>query len=60
MIWPTVMFPCQHNGLQVLFALDVHSVGVSEYGHYTAPAQGSLLDWSNKDGIFHFGNVEVW
>ena len=29
----------------VLFALDVHSVGVSEYGHYTAQAQsqGSLL-----------------
>ena len=31
---------------EVLFTLDVHSVGVSEYGHNTAqsPAQESLLD----------------
>ena len=28
----------------VLFALVVHSVGVSEHGHYTAQAQESLLD----------------
>ena len=28
----------------VVFALYVHSVGVSEYGHYTAQAQESLLD----------------
>ena len=27
----------------VLFALDVHSVGVSEYGHYTAQTQESLF-----------------
>ena len=27
---------------EVLFALVVHSVGVSDYGHYTA--QGSLLN----------------
>ena len=27
---------------EVLFALVVHSVGVSEYGHYTAQAQESL------------------
>ena len=26
----------------VVFALDVHSVGVNEYGHYTAQAQESL------------------
>ena len=29
---------------EVLFALVVHSMGVSEYGHYTAQAQGSPLD----------------
>ena len=29
---------------EVLFALDVHSVGVSKYGHYTAQVQESLLD----------------
>ena len=54
----TVTFPWQHNGLQalsiqrvksrvslqVLFALDVHSVGVSKYGHYTAQAQESLFN----------------
>ena len=56
----TVTFPWQHNGLQgplhskgkirvfllqeVLFALVVHSVGVSEHGHYKAEAQGSLLN----------------
>ena len=27
-----------------VFALVVHSVGVSEYGHYTEQAQGSLLN----------------
>ena len=56
----TVTFPWQHNGLQALsiqkgklefssfkkcyFALVVHSVGVSEHGHYKAEAQGSLLN----------------
>ena len=30
--------------LQEVFALDVHSVGVSEYGHYKAQAQESLLN----------------
>ena len=30
--------------LQVLFALVVHSVGVSKSGHYTAQAQESPLD----------------
>ena len=55
----TVTFPWQHNGLQVLsiqrgksefssfkkcYALVVHSVGVSNYGHYTAQAQESLLN----------------
>ena len=29
---------------KVLFAIVVHSVGVNEYGHYTAQAQGSLLN----------------
>ena len=40
-----VTFPWQQNGLQALsiFALVVHSVGVSEYGHYKAQAQESLL-----------------
>ena len=33
---------------EVLLDLDVHSVSVSEYGHYTSQAQESLLDWSNK------------
>ena len=28
---------------EMLFALVVHSVGVSEYGHYKAPAQESPL-----------------
>ena len=28
----------------MLFALVVHSVGVSEYGHYTAQARESPLD----------------
>ena len=29
---------------EVLLAIFVHSVGVSEYGHYTAQAQESLLN----------------
>ena len=29
---------------EVLYALDVHSLGVGKYGHYTAQAQESLLD----------------
>ena len=49
----TVTFPWQHNGLQALsiqrrkselFDLVVHSVGVSEYGHYTAQAEESVLN----------------
>ena len=52
----TMRFPWQHNGLQaiirvfllqeVLFAIVVCSVDVSEYGHYTAQAQAqeSLLN----------------
>ena len=55
----TVAFPWQHNGLQalsiqrgkirvfflqeVLFAIVVRSVGLSEYGHYTTQARESLL-----------------
>ena len=33
---------------EVLFALVVHSVGVSENGHYKAQAQESVKLWSNK------------
>ena len=29
---------------ELLFALVVHSVGVSEYGHYTAQAEESVLN----------------
>ena len=29
---------------EVLFVIDVCSVGVSEYGHYITPAQESLLN----------------
>ena len=37
---------------EVLFALIVHSVGVSEYGHYTAQAQGSPLDSEATNNAF--------
>ena len=37
--WKILVFLLQ----EVLFALVVHSVGVSEYGHYKAQAQESLL-----------------
>ena len=50
----TVTFPWQHNERQskigvfflreVLFDLFVHSVGVSENGHYTAQAEESVLN----------------
>ena len=41
---------------EVLFALVVHSVGVSEYGHYTAQAQESLLDsGATNDTFFILG-----
>ena len=45
---------------EVLFALVVHSVGVSEYGHYKAEAQGNVLNsgGTNK-AVFIFGKVEV-
>ena len=37
----------------MLFSLDVHSVGGSKYGHYTAKAQGSLLDsGATKNAFF--------
>ena len=36
---------------EVLFAL-VHSVGVSEYGHYTTQAQESLLDFGATNNAF--------
>ena len=37
---------------EVLFSLIVHSVGVSEYGHYTAQAQGSPLDSEATNNAF--------
>ena len=56
----TVTCPSQHNGLQALsiqkvksefssfnkffFAVVVHSVGVSQYGHFTPQAQESPLN----------------
>jgi len=39
---------------EVLFALDVHSIGLSEYGHYTAQAQESVLDSGATKVIRHF------
>ena len=36
----------------VLFALVVHSVGVSEYGHYTAQAEGSVLNFGVLNKAF--------
>ena len=38
--------------LQEVFALVVHSVGVSEYKNYTAPAQESLLDSGGTNKTF--------
>ena len=35
-----------------LFALVVHSAGVSEYGHYTAQAQESPLDSEATNNAF--------
>ena len=36
----------------VFFSLAVHSVGVSEYGHYTARAQESPLDSGETNKAF--------
>jgi len=36
------------------FALVVHSVGVSKYGHYTAHAQESLLNAAATNKAFSF------
>ena len=45
----------------VLFALDVHSIGVSEYGHHTTRGQDSLFSGgTNKAFFFYFGKEEVW
>ena len=38
----------------MVFALDVHSVGVNEYGHYTVQAHGSLLDSGGTKNAFSF------
>ena len=41
---------------EVLFALVVHSVGVSEYGHYKAQAQESLLNsGATNNAVFILG-----
>ena len=41
---------------EMLFALVVHSVGVSEYGHYKAQAQESLLNsGATNKGVFILG-----
>ena len=41
---------------EVLFAIVVRSVGVSEYGHYTAQAQESLLNsGSTNKAVFISG-----
>ena len=41
---------------EVLFALVIQSVGVSEYGHYKAEAQGSLLNSGAKNkAVFILG-----
>ena len=37
---------------QVLFALVVHSVGVREYGHYTAQAEESVLNFGVLNRAF--------
>ena len=45
---------------EVLFALVVHSVGVSEYGHYKAEAQVNVLNsGATNKAVFIFGKVEV-
>ena len=45
---------------EVLFALVIHSVGVSEYGHYTAQAQESVFNSGATNKAFHFREAEVW
>ena len=41
---------------EVLFALVVHLVGVSEYGHYTTQAQESLLNsGATNNAVFILG-----
>ena len=46
---------------EVLFAIVVGSVGVSEYRHYTAQAQESLFKTLEQQiRQFHFRKVEVW
>ena len=42
---------------EVLFVLDVHSVGVSKYGHYTAQVQESMLDsGATNEAFFILGS----
>ena len=42
----------EENQNQVLFDLDGHSVGVSEYGHYTAQAKESVLNSGARNNTF--------
>ena len=43
---------------EVLFAFVVHSVGVSEYGHYTAQAQESLFNsGAPNKAVFNLGRL---
>ena len=46
---------------ELLFALAIHSVGLSEYEHYTTQAKERPLDSraTNKP-FFHFRKEEVW
>ena len=48
----TVTFPWQHNWLQVLFDLVVHSVGVSKYGQYTAKIEESVSNSGATNNAF--------
>ena len=42
----------------MLFAIVVHSLGVNEYGHYTAQAQESLLNsGATNKAVFILGRL---
>ena len=45
---------------EVLFAIDVHSVSLREYGHHTAQAQESLLNsGATNKAVFILGNSSM-
>ena len=76
MIWPTEMFPWQCNGLQALSIQRVKSEFPSQtrvicswcsfsgckgiWTLHSTSTRKSVRLWSNKEGIFHLGKVEVW